>query len=458
MDIDHTMDRGRQAAHNLIIIPRLSCPTLIFREPAMSPRFHQCLPVFIIFLCTASIALAADWSQFRGPGGNATARDAQTPIEWDDEKNIVWKTPLPGRGASSPILFGDRVFLTAYTGYGVNEEPGKKSDLRLHVLCLNGSTGALLWDRSIRASDGTQDYGKRVADHGYATSTPVTDGQFVYAYFGVSGLVAFDMNGTLQWQQHTGTKTAGFGSASSPVLHGNLVIVNASIESDTLFAFHRETGREAWKLSPVNRAWSSPCIAETVNGQHELVMSHKNEILGLDPQTGRKLWWCKGIQDYTVPVPVFHNGIVYCLGGRSNQSMAVRLGGRGDVTETHKLWESRIGANDTSPVYFDGHLYWASDKAIQVCLDAKTGDEIYRERLPTRSRIYASIVRAGDRFYVTTRDLGILVLNASPDFKVVARNGFKLDKSLLNAITAVSGNQLLVRTDRFLYCIGTAGR
>jgi len=404
------------------------------------------------------MASAADWAQFRGPGGNATSPDAQTPIEWDDEKNIVWKTPLPGRGASSPILYGDRAFLTAYTGYGVNEEPGEKSDLKLHVLCFNASTGTLLWDQSIRASDQTQNYGKRVADHGYATSTPVTDGQSVYAYFGVSGLVAFDMDGTLKWQQNTGTNTAGFGSASSPVLHGDLVIVNASIESSTLFAFHRETGREVWKLAPVNRAWSSPCIAETATGEHELVVSHKDEILGLDPLTGRKLWWCQGILDYTVPVPVFDNGIVYCLGGRSNQSMAVRLGGRGDVTESHKLWESRIGANVTSPVYFDGHLYWASDKAIQVCLDARTGAEVYRERLPTRSRIYASIVRAGSRLYVTTRDLGILVLEARPEFKVLARNQFELDQSLLNASPAVRGNHLLVRTDRFLYCIGTADR
>ncbi|MFP6764423.1 MAG: PQQ-binding-like beta-propeller repeat protein, partial [Planctomycetaceae bacterium] len=300
------MDDGLQAANTSFLF----LPHTDFEKTAMLSGLLRCLPVsLLLLLCTKTVAMPADWSQFRGPGGNATSYEAQTPVEWDDKTNIAWKTPLPGRGASSPILSGDRIFLTAYTGYGVSEEPGEKSDLMLHVLCLNRKTGKLLWDEAISASDQTQDYGKRVADHGYATSTPVTDGQHVYAYFGVSGLVALDMDGQLKWRQKTGTKTAGFGSASSPVLSGDLVIVNASIESDTLFAFHRKTGREVWQVSPVNRAWSSPCIAETADGQHELVMSHKDEILGIDPQTGRKLWWCEGIQDYTVPVPVFHNGI-----------------------------------------------------------------------------------------------------------------------------------------------------
>jgi outer membrane protein assembly factor BamB len=421
----------------------------------MNSRLLFCVAFVAGSLITVAGSRAADWPQFRGPGGNATSYDTQTPVSWDDSKNVAWKTPLPGRGASSAIVFGERIFLTAYTGYGVGEEPGDKADLKLHVLCLKRSTGEILWDESIDPSEATQNFGKRVADHGYATGTPATDGQHVYAYFGVSGLVAFDMDGKLKWRKETGTETAGFGSASSPVIHEDVVYVNASIESGTLFAFNKVTGEEVWKVSPINRAWTTPCIAETADGKHELIINHKDEINGLDPKTGEKLWWCEGIQDYIVPVPVFHDGIAYCLGGRSNRSIAVKLGGRGDVTETHKLWESTIGANVTSPIYYEGRLYWASDKAIEVCLDAKTGEEVYRERLPTRARVYGSIVRAGDKLYVTTRDLGILVLATGPEFKVLAQNQFKEDTSLLNASPAVSGNQLLVRTDRFLYCIGS---
>ena len=413
------------------------------------------LSTLILASCFLSPLSASDWPQFRGPNGNATSYDAQTPVTWDDTKNIAWKTPLPGRGASSAIVHGDRIFLTAYTGYGLDmANPGDKTNLKLHVICLKRATGEVLWDENIDASESTQNFGKRVADHGYATGTPATDGQHVYAYFGVSGRVAFDMDGNLKWRKETGTNTAGFGSASSPVIHEDLVYVNASIESQTLFAFNKLTGEVVWKVSPINRAWTTPCIAETVDGKHELIINHKDEINGLDPKTGEKLWWCEGIQDYIVPVPIFHNGIAYCLGGRSNRSIAVKLGGRGDVTETHKLWESTIGANVTSPVYYEGNLYWASDKAIQVCLSAKTGEEVYRQRLPTRARVYGSIVRAGSRLYVTTRDMGILVLSATPQFKLLSQNQFEEDKSLLNASPAVSGNQLLVRTDRFLYCIG----
>ena len=406
-------------------------------------------------VCFCATSTASDWPQFRGPSGNATAPDSSPPVRWSDTENIAWKTKLPGRGASSPIVWGDRIFLTAYTGYGLDfEQPGDKANLKLHVQCFERDNGKLIWDRSISANAATQDYGKRVADHGYATATPATDGQAVYACFGVSGVVAYDWDGNLMWQASIGDGTAGFGSASSPVVHGEMVYVNASIESGTLFAFGRKTGKEVWKASPINRSWTTPCIAEVPGGSPELILNQKDEISAFDPVTGEKLWWCEGVHDYIVPVPVFDNGIAYCLGGRSNRAIAVKLGGRGDVTKTHKLWEVTIGANVTSPVYYDGHLYWASDKAIENCLRASDGGEVYRERLPTRARVYSSIVRAGDRLYVTTRDQGILVLAAKPEYEELAINVIESDETLVNASPAVSGHQLLLRTDAWLYCIG----
>ncbi len=405
-----------------------------------------------------SPARSTDWPQFRGPSGNATAAGAATPLRWSAEENIAWKTPLPGRGASSPIVFADRVFLTAFTGYGMSDEqPGEKSDLRLHVLCIDRSTGKLLWDRSIAGSQQTQEVTNRVVDHGFASNTPVTDGQAVYALFGVSGVVAYDWDGELLWQAEVGTNTAGFGSASSPVLFENLLIVNASIESDTVFAFDKKTGQEVWRIEGIQRSWSTPCVAETSDGAAELVINHENKVLGFEPRTGEKLWECVGIDDYVVPVPVSHEGVIYCLGGRKNRCMAIRLGGRGDVTDTHKLWESDTGANVTSPVYYDGHLYWASDKAIAVCMNAATGEPVYRERLPTRARIYASIVRGGDKLYVTTRDQGVLVLRAATKYEELALNSIATDTGMLNGSPAISRDQLLLRTDAFLYCIGVTG-
>lgn len=410
------------------------------------------LPVFLV-LC--SVSHANDWPQFRGPSGNATASDSNPPTTWSDSENIVWKTELPGRGASSPIVFGNRIFLTAYTGFGVDvDDPGDKENLRLHVLCFERDSGKQLWDKSIKASSATQNFGQRVADHGYATATPATDGEAVYASFGVSGVIAYDMDGNLLWEAEIGEGTAGFGSASSPVVYGEMVYVNASIESGTLFAFDKRTGEQAWHVDSIVKSWSTPCIAEVPGGTPELILNQKNQIFAFDPVSGDKLWWCDGVEDYIVPVPIFHDGIAYCLGGRSNRAIAVKLGGRGDVTKTHKLWESTIGANVTSPVYHDGHLYWASDKAIENCLKASDGTEVYRERLPTRARIYSSIVRAGNKLYVTTRDQGIVVLAAKPDYEELAVNVIESDETLVNASPAISGNQILLRTDRYLYCIG----
>ena len=411
---------------------------------------------FVVWLgLAANLCLAENWSQFRGAGGNATASDATIPLRWSTTENIAWKASLPGRGSSSPIIWDNRVFLTAYTGFGTwDTDTQNKSKLRLHVICLDRRDGNILWDRSIPAGEQAQDFTKRIQDHGYTSSTPVTDGEAVYAFFGVSGVVAYDWDGKLMWRAHVGTKTAGFGSASSPVVFDNLVIVNASIESGSVFAFDKNNGKVMWRIPEINRAWTTPCIAEIADGAKELILNQKDAIYGFDPQSGQKLWTCVGIDDYVVPIPISHEGVVYCLGGRQNRCIAVKLGGRGDVTETHKLWEVNIGANVTSPVYYNGHLYWANDRAIACCLNAKDGELIYRKRLNTRARIYASIVRGGDRLYVTTRDKGVVVLDAGPDYRELAVNTIETDKNMMNASPAISGDCLLLRTDTHLYCIG----
>jgi hypothetical protein len=227
----------------------------------------------ILLTAAACPSLAENWSQFRGQGGNATADKAQTPLNWSATKNIAWKSALPGRGASSPVTWGDRVFLTAYTGFGTDEtNTSDKSKLRLHVICIDRRNGEINWDRSIPASEHTQKFSRRIQDHGYATGTPVTDGKAVYAFFGVSGVVAYDFDGNQLWQATVGTGTAGFGSASSPVVFENLLLVNASIESKTVFAFDKTSGREVWKIPEINRAWTTPCVAAVGDGTSELII------------------------------------------------------------------------------------------------------------------------------------------------------------------------------------------
>lgn len=419
---------------------------------------QRILPLLILSvgfgLSSSHVSQAADWSQFRGPSGNGVSESTGLPTEWSAEKNILWKTKLPGHGSSSPVLYGDQIFLTAYTDYGLTaEDDGNPADLRLRVISINREDGKIMWDQSVAPLNQVQKITKRIVDHGYASGTPACDETGVYAFFGTSGVVAYDLQGNLKWQADVGSKTAGFGSASSPILYKDFVIINASIESETVYALEKSTGKVAWKAENIVRAWTTPSIVDVPGGKQELVVNQKNQILGFDPDTGKQLWTCEGIQDYVVPVVVQNEGILYCLGGRSNRSIAVRPGGRGDVTKTHKLWEVNVGANVTSPVFHEGHLYWASDRGIAFCLNAKNGEVVYKNRLPTKSRLYASIVLADDKLYVTTRDNGVVVLKAVPEYVELARNEIKSDEDLFNASPAVSEGSIYLRTNGYLYRI-----
>ncbi len=414
------------------------------------------LVILLIVSSTGSIAetQGADWSQFRGPSGNGISPSTGLPTEWSADKNITWKTKLPGHGSSSPVLFGNQVFLTAYSGYGLKvDEESNPSELRLHVIAVNRKNGEIMWDESVPPLNQVQKITKRIVDHGYASSTPACDETGVYAFFGTSGVVAYDLKGKLKWRADLGDGTAGFGSASSPILYKDFVIVNASIESDTVYALHKKTGDVAWKAENIVKAWTTPSVVDLPNGKQELVVNQKSQIFGFDPNTGEKLWTCEGIQDYVVPVVVQNEGILYCLGGRSNRSIAVRPGGRGDVTKTHKLWEVNVGANVTSPVYYNGHLYWASDRGIAFCLNAKNGEVIYKNRLPTKGRLYASIVLADEKLYITTRDNGVVVLKAAPEYLELARNEITTDESMFNASPAISEGSIYLRTNGYLYRI-----
>ena len=424
----------------------------------MSQNLHTltmrlCAFACLFFVCSPNHA--ADWPRFRGADGNASAPNANVPATWSETESMLWKTEIPGNGASSPTVYSGRIYLTSFTGYGLNpDEPGNRDDLTLHVLCFDHSDGELSWDKTLPASPAEQNASRRVADHGYASGTPVCDESAVYAYFGVSGVVAFDHDGNKLWQAKTGDKTAGFGSAASPMLYENLVIVNASIEADTVFAFDRTTGAQVWKIERVNRSWTTPIVGRSAEGRDELIVSYKEHVRGFDPKTGEELWNCEGVQDYVVPCVVVNDGIAYVLGGRKNQSMAIRLGGAGDVSETHTIWSTNVGANVTSPIYHDGKLYWSSDRGIANCMDAATGEKIYQERMNTKERVYASAVLAGDQLYLTTRENGVFAVALGTEYRELAHNVIADDDSMFNATPAVADNTLLMRTNRYLYCIG----
>jgi|GEM_PF-317348 len=400
-----------------------------------------------------------NWSQFRGPNGSGISPERNLPVTWSYTNNVAWKVPLNGKGASSPIIHGDKVFVTTYRGYGQDESnPGQLRNLTRRILCVHRDSGRTLWDYDVpQKNTPDRPYQGYLALHGYASSTPATDGERVYAFFGNLGLFAIEWDEatkkrSLAWTQGVGTETHDWGSGSSPILFENLVIVNASVESGEIGAVDRKDGRVVWHTSGFRQTWGTPVIVDVPGGQPELVLSMEGRIVGLDPRTGNELWHCNGIPDYVCPSVVARNGIVYAIGGRSATAVAVRAGGQGDVTDSHVLWTVRKGSNVPSPVLIGKHLYWVNDQGIAVCLDADTGEVVTEKRLGT-GQVFASVVAGDEKLYVVSRDRGIFVLTATPEMEELAQNRMDPDDSIANASIAISQGRLYLRTDRFLYCI-----
>jgi outer membrane protein assembly factor BamB len=414
---------------------------------------------FFLFLPAAPADAKGDnWPGFRGPHETGASTQTGLPTKWSDTENLRWKTKLPGPGGSSPITFGDRVFVTCYTGYGIPaDDDGDPKNLKRHLLCLDRKKGTILWDKEVAAKLPESRYNPPyITLHGYASSTPVTDGERVYVFFGKSGVFAFDFSGKELWHADVGTRTHVWGSATSPVLYKDLVIVNASVESEALIAFQIKDGKEAWKCPGTKGSWNSPVLVDVAGGKKELVMRAPGSVLGVDPASGKKLWHVDVVRDlYVCPTVVANDGIIYSLGGRfQGLTVAIKAGGQGDVTATHKLWSKRLGGPIPSPVLVGENLYWVSDDGTAYCVKAKDGSKVYQERLKNAGRIYASAAIADGKIYVVTREKGTFVLAAKPKFEVLAHNVFESDRSIFNGSPAISKGELLLRSDTHLYCIG----
>lgn len=418
-------------------------------------------PFIFLFLVVATTA-AADWPRFRGPNGTGISSDTSVPLEWSATKNIIWKTALPGRGASSPIVWQDRIYVTAYSGYGLTkDDPWSNRDkLRRHLLCVNRRDGALLWKADhggVMKEHGIGDY---LDLHGYASSTPVADASGVYVYYGNGGVIAYGQDGQQKWHKELGRKIHSWGSASSPILFENLLIIHADIETHAMLAFDKQTGREIWRVPTGKQdygdSWSTPLLA-VVGGKPELVF-HRSvgdpaTLAAIDPRTGAALWECGVLKNYLCSTPVAHNGVIYTIAYQ--KAAAVRAGGRGDVSQSHVLWKINKGSEVCSPLYYESHLYWTSENGgIAYCVDAATGQTVYQERLPDTDRIYASGVLAEGRIYYPSRKKGTYVIPAKPKFQLLAHNVIESDTSVFNGTPAISHSQLFLRSDNYLYCIG----
>lgn len=404
-------------------------------------------------LLMVSGAGAADWRQFRGPAGLGISDEKGLPTKWSDKENIVWKLKLPGAGASSPITLGNRLYLTAYSGYGIDEKnPGDMKDLRRHLLCIDRIEGKVLWSKEFPSQIAEHAYKGEGAYQGYAGNTPITDGEKLYVFFGKAGVYCFDLDGKEIWHVTLGKGQSGWGSGASPMLYKNLLIVNASIESQAVIALDKATGKEVWRAPKISSSWGIPVLVTTPEKAQELVVSGSSRVVGIDPDSGKELWSAKGHGGYVVPSVVTHNGVVYAIGG-GGTSLAIKAGGRGDVSETHVLWRKAKGSNASSPVYHNGNLYWINGNGgVLVCQDAATGNSTDL-RLDS-GNLWASPVLADGNLYFVSQFKGVYVVPAQPKLEVLAHNFFAEDKSRSNASIAVSEGRLYLRNDQYLYCIG----
>jgi len=404
------------------------------------------------------VAGGADWPRFRGPDAAGVAASQKPPSQWDATAGVVWKTKLPGAGASSPVITGNKLLLTTYNGYGLSQDdPGDIKKLARQLVCFDLATGKILWQKNHPADQPEREYRGFTALHGYASGTPVTDGKNVYAFFGRSGVFAYDLEGKALWKASVGTETHDWSSGTSPILFENLVIVNASVESSSIVALDKATGKEVWRTPGIKMSWSTPLVVKAKGGRFDLVVSLKGEAWGLDPLTGKKRWSCTTVDDYVCPSIVAHDDVCFVTGGRKPTAVAVRVGGEGDVTESGKVWDLKKGPRVVpTPLYHEGLLYWVDNRGLVACVDAQTGTLVYENRLEIPGggdKVYASMVLADGKLYIVTRQGGTIVLAAGREFKELARNDLD-DKSIFNATPAIHGDRLYLRSDTYLYCLG----
>ena len=413
----------------------------------------------LALLALSSQLLAANWPEWRGPSQNGETPETDLPLQWSATQNVKWKTPLPDIGNSTPIVWGNRIFVTQAL-----EDQGKRL-----LICFDRKDGQLLWQKGPVFPDKEPSH----RTNPQASPSPVTDGQRVIAWFGSAGLFCYDMNGKELWKRDLGRQTHEWGYAASPVIYKDLCFLNFGPGQRSFFAaFDKRTGKTVWEheipeVQPDFRedgfkgqkngvigSWSTPIIVKTEN-RDELVISLPDWVKAFNPETGEELWRCAGPNPLIYTSPVYGEGVIVVMGGFHGPALAVKPGGNGDVTDTHKLWQTGSTPNRLgSPVIKDGHIYVMNMPGIAECFDLKTGQPIWEERLRgtgPKNDSWSSMVLSGDRIYILNQSADTIIVKANPKFEVLAVNS--LDNELTNSSIVVSDGEIFIRTHEHLWCI-----
>jgi hypothetical protein len=437
------------------------------------------LIVATLFLWQAATTPAQNWPSFRGPGASGIADGLDVPTNWNAEtgENVVWKTPISGLGHSSPVVWGDRIFLTS----AVSDDPDsffspnpdgridRRSDTSRHswrVFGIDKNTGKILWDQE--AYRGTPKI-QRHRKNSYASPTPATDGEHVVAWFGSEGLYCYDVDGRLLWKQDLGVIDAGasyddtydWSVSSSPIIYKNLVIVLADGQGDSfIVAYGVKSGERVWHTPrDVISSYSTPTIFEGTS-RVELVVNGPEKIHGYDPLTGRELWELKGSSKNTTPTPIVAHDLIFVASGyRVKPIFAIRPGAEGDITlegdaqsNEYVAWSSkRDGPYLPTPIAYGDYLYILQNNGVLVSYQAKTGEFVFRERVGSGGAFSASPIAADQKLYITSEDGDIYVVRAGPEYELLETNPMG---EVCMATPAVSKGRMFIRTQHHLYAVG----
>lgn len=434
-------------------------------------------PLVVVLLALSGQAVASGlWPQFRGPGGAGIGASPHLPDRWSATENVAWKTELPGRSWSSPIVWDDRIFVTAVVGREPSEAPKKglylggerpvpsKVEHEWKVLCLDLQTGHVRWETTVhRGAPPTPVHLKNT----YGAETPVTDGERVYALFGNVGVFALTVDGAAVWSKRLPPRRMrlGWGTAASPVLQdGRLFVVNDNDEQAELFALDTRTGQELWRVDRDEKSnWATPFIWD--NGRRtELITSGSRAVRSYD-LAGNLLWSFRGMSSIAIPTPVAGDGLLFVssgyVGDRLRPLYAVRPGAEGDITlppgqssNALIVWSNPVGGPyNPSPLYYEGRLYVLYDRGLVSAYEARTGKLLYdRERLPEGFAFTSSPWAANGRVFCLNEDGVCYVLRAGDTFELLHTNQLAADDMCL-ATPALAGDRLLIRTATRLYCL-----
>ena len=434
-------------------------------------------------LGTVALGLAPEqstWFYWRGPSTDGMAV-GDAPLHWGDNQNIKWKTDIPGRGMSSPVIWGDQIFLTtavktdaaasrapaeppaaagasagAMRGFGLST-PGPQPEHKFVVMSLDRKTGKILWERT--AATATPHEGHHPQYGSFASNSPVTDGRNVYAFFGSRGMFCYDLKGNLVWQKDFGVQMKmrmAFGEGMGPVISGDRLILVFDYEGDSFMAvLDKSTGKEIWRVSREERSnWSAPLVVE-YKGQKQIVVAASNKVRSYDFNTGKVIWECGGLGANTIPHPVRQDDLILVMSGYQNPKlMAIRLGREGDLTGTDAIvWSQTRGNSYTpSPVLHDNKLYVLTDNGMISCYNAKTGEPYYhQQRLPKSYSFKSSPVGANGKLYLASENDDIIVLRMGEKYEVLATN--TLTDQMFVATPAIMDGEIFLRGQNRLFCI-----